>query len=204
MAKQANGIQRALVVNFSQWYDTYTDDTSRGGTKDGQQLRVTATVVTCNADGTHIRGTSYLEDFKHALGGEVFEDMRVRCIADRRDGALQYESQKVEFYHVLTIDASRVKRMAKAIAAIERGLDRAAKLDGWHENSGQYITRVARSIGATRILLLKRYADTRYGDYDANQHQYINLSLGDAVNAINSRMRTWAGGADEQQSQIGY
>jgi hypothetical protein len=202
MAKQANGVQRVLIVSFSQWYDSYTDNVPGGGSNDGQQLRVVGCFGTCNADGSEIRNASYLEDFKHSISGDMLEGFRVRCTAERSEGELRREGQKVEYYNVLTVNKMQARGMAKVFDAVERGLEKAAERDGWYENAGQYLSRVARSVGATRILIQKKSLDSRSGLYEWDQ--YVNLSLREAVNMINSRMRDWAGGAHEQQSQIGY
>lgn len=196
--------ERALLVLIEQVYDPYRDDRAGGGTRDGQQLVVKAHAVTCEIDGSNIRNGSHYDEPGHVIKGISGDDLQgfwARCSADREDGEIRYEHQKVEYADTLmTINGQRAAGMVKVFKAVERTLERLAHKYGWHTSSGQYLVRVAQAIGATRIIVRKRDATMPGSTYDENAACYAHYEPSAALDVVNARIAEWAAGATEQQA----
>jgi len=205
--RQTNGRERALLVLFEQYYDSYRDDRNKGGDNDGQQLWIKAHMVTCDPDGSSISNSSrWGDDGEPRTKGIISDDLHgfwVRCTADRRDGLVRYENQKVEYADLLTIDSRHAAGMVKVFKTVERDMEKAAHKYGWHTSTGQYIVRVASAIGATRIIVRK--PDMTPGStYDENAAYYDHYAPHDALAVINLRIAGWAAGAREIQAVRSY
>ena len=194
--------QRALLVNFEQYYDSYLDDRPKGGTKDGQQLHIKAYVVSCENDGSAIRNGGWDDREPVILGitGDDLQGFQIRCSATREDSKVRHTTERPEYSEIMSIDSRRAMGMVKVFKVIERRLAKFQQANGWHTTTGQYIVRVASALGATRIII-PRYGVTLPGHtYDDNASCYEHFARSEAEGVIDRRIAAWAEGASERQA----
>ena len=199
-SKNGNDRVRALVVGFEQRYEELFDTARHGdGNDNGMRLTIRATLATCEQNGSNIRNEGYSSTFTHAIEPDWLQDLVVLVTLVRKDGGRVW-SYDVEYQSPLVVTERTARGMVKVFTAIEKGLERDALRDGWHDSAGQYLARVGRALGACRMIVLKRGAELRQAGYDANAEHYVHLGLGEGATAINSRATSWAAGADERIS----
>jgi hypothetical protein len=200
MAKRltdADGRIRAMYVTLGQNYTACYDTSTGGGDDDGYRLTIRAYAVSCEPYGSKVRNITSTYDFPHRLQGSDLDGLMVECYARRKDGG-QVLSFECMYKDLIQVKPGQARGMVKTFAAIERGLLQDEQREGYHVSAGQYIARVGRALGATKIVLCKADADNRWGNYDDNEHRRACMSLGEGVTAINARVNAWAGGAQEQ------
>jgi hypothetical protein len=175
------GQRRSLMVSFEQEYDAYWDNSTGGGDNDGYILEVRGSTVVSDADGSNIKS-----EWSSPSGlGSFWAVARTL----RRDGG-DPSSCKVEYRDLIRVSAFEAKQMVKVFDKVERALAKADERDGYHKTIGQYLSRVARAVGATSIVFLKAGVSQR-GGFDTMCDDYVWLNLGHAVDAIDSRINLW-------------
>lgn len=82
---------------------------------------------------------------------ECYDDLRVTAHASDKDngGAYAYD---LEYRDVYSVDLRRAKLMAQTLRALDTKLERMKSVEGYAQNFGQYVNRVARAIGAQGLL----------------------------------------------------
>jgi hypothetical protein len=176
------GQQRALLVSFQQEYDAYSDTSSYGPDgNDGMTLEVNGATVLYDADGSNMRS-----EWSSPNGlGSFWAVGRT----SRREGGSPI-SCGVEYRNLNRVLAHEARQMVKVFDRVERSLAKTDERDGYHKTIGQYLARVARAVGATSIVFLKPGSVQR-GGFDTSRNDYVYLSLGQAVDAIDSRINLW-------------
>jgi hypothetical protein len=177
-----DGKVRSLFVSFEQEYDSYNDTSTGGGNNDGYVLEVSGLTVTHDVDGTEMRSEW---SSPNGLGS-----LRVYGRTSRREGGSPIRCG-VEYRDMRQVTANEARQMVKVFDKIERSLSKADERDGYHKTIGQYLSRVARAVGATLIVFEKHGAVSTGGSYDGDRDNYVFLSLGNAVDAIDSRINLW-------------
>jgi len=110
-------------------------------------------------------------------------DERSRTGSDRQEPVYGFD---VCYRDVHSVDAQRVKRMARTLAKIETGLQKLSESRGYARSFGDYCGRVAE------ILKCKGAFDRNSRETESVSGQtYRRMSVGDAVNAIDHRIYTW-------------
>lgn len=127
--------------------------------------------------------------------GLLWSGLRISCQGDARSRQRaegQGESGPVygfgvsyaDQYH--TLDLRRVRRMAKTLERIERGLGLLQERRGYVHTYGEYVGRVAEVLGCAG-LVVERSARSR----EVSGLRYDWLGTGDGINAVNRLIWAW-------------
>lgn len=192
---KTDGRIRAMLVTFQQY------------TMDGSvRLRPVGEVVSCREDGSDMRNTRFVyecyDEIGHPVKPEGVQDFRVTGLMKRDDGGRPW-SMGYAYEEPREVHLGRAEAMVATLRRVHRGMEILRDRDGYPDSFGVYVARVAKLIGATRIIVAKN-VKMESGGYDKNRDNYIMCGMGVGTDLINDRLRIWDGGTDEVQTWRGW
>jgi hypothetical protein len=125
--------------------------------------------------------------------GLLWSGLQVSCQGDEQSQRRSGEAERgavygfgVVYADVHTVELRKVRRMAKTLEKIERGLDKLQQSRGYVRSYGEYLGRVAEVLGCGGFCI------EREKEVQARIGQRWNwLTVGEGVNAANHRIYLW-------------
>jgi len=123
--------------------------------------------------------------------GLKYSDLRTSCQgsedSQRRTGEQEpVYGFAVEYRECYRLDLRTVKRMAKTLERIDKGLEKLSEARGYVRSYGEYAGRVAETLGCAGIVMERAQTAARM-----TGERYEWLSVGEGVNRINHRVYLW-------------
>jgi hypothetical protein len=125
--------------------------------------------------------------------GLLWSGLRVSCQGDDRSQLRAGEGEQgavygfdCEYRDVYAVDLRKVRRMAKTLEKLQKGLGKITETRGYARSYGEYLGRVAEVFGCSGVVIERTQRTQRYG---AQRWDWV--SVGDGVNRVNHLIWQW-------------
>lgn len=157
----------------------HVNDAGRSPSGDKPMIEFRITVVTAE----RINGFLKVRNGDDLRGEGWFQDMQIRAWTYAGDTG--FIGGDIEYRDVFAVDRRRAELMAYTLKRLEQRLHKMNEAEGYATNFGTRVNRLARVIGAKRVLTYRNPGPPR-GAYDDND--YVEWSPGESVREIDDRI----------------